>query len=445
MEDAVKVATEQAGAVAVGFSGPCVPDLFLEGISRGRILRKRIPVSDLRVGVFVDELCASWVDHPFWRGSFVVTDEEQLSRLRDSAVREVWIDTDKGLDPTLAAPAPAAADAARADPPPHPVPQAEPRAPAIDEFARAARIFEESRTVVVDLFSQARMGGIQDMDKAMSVVDVIADSIERHPMALLGLARLKTADDYTFLHSVSVSALMVSLARKLGTAEKDVRQAGMAGLLHDVGKAQVPLIVLNKPGPLDAGEWATMQTHAERGYAVLREAPDVTPEVLDAVLHHHEKLDGSGYPHGLAGEQISPLARMCALCDVYDAITSNRPYKSGWHPTMAVRKMREWVGSHFDPGLFNAFAKAVGIYPIGSLVRLKSQRLAVVVEHNPDQLLRPTVKAFFSLRLKMHVAPVVINLGDKHSSDSIVSYEDASTHGLTHIDDIWLPPEAKPL
>jgi putative nucleotidyltransferase with HDIG domain len=424
-------------------TGRGAPDRCFDRFRQGRSLRKRIPVTDVRVGVFVDELCASWVDHPFWRGSFLVADEEQLQRLRESAVREVWIDTDKGLDPAPAGPAPGPADT--------PVPAAQAAAAAgpaaattlAEEFARAARIFEESRTVVVDLFSQARMGSIQDTEKAKSVVDVIADSVERHPMAMLGLARLKSADDYTFLHSISVSALMVTLARKIGTAETDARQAGMAGLLHDVGKAQIPLAILNKPGALDEQEWAVMRTHAERGHAILKGTPDVAPEVLDAVLHHHEKLDGSGYPHGLKGQQISPLARMCALCDVYDAITSNRPYKSGWHPTMAVRRMREWVGSHFDAELFNAFVKAVGIYPIGSLVRLKSHRLAVVVEHNSAQLLQPTVKAFFSLRLKMHVEPVLIDLGARHASDAIVGYEDPEVHGLTRLDEIWLPPDAK--
>jgi putative nucleotidyltransferase with HDIG domain len=243
------------------------------------------------------------------------------------------------------------------------------------------------------------------------------------------------------MHSMAVSALMVSLARTLDFDEDKVRIAGMAGLLHDVGKAQVPLAILNKAGTLDDEEWKTMRSHPERGHAMLRETGGVTPAVLDAVLHHHEKIDGSGYPHKLPGAQITELARMTAICDVYDAVTSDRAYKPGWQPTVAVRKMTEWVG-HFDATMFKAFVRTVGIYPIGSLVRLKSQRLAVVIDHDPAHLLQPTVKAFFSLRSKMHVAPEVVRLDKANNGDRIVGFEDPAAHGITRLDDLWVPPKA---
>ena len=273
---------------------------------------------------------------------------------------------------------------------------------------------------------------------AHSVVEDIAESVYRHPQALIGLARLKSADDYTFMHSMAASALMVALAQALGQGSDEVREAGMAGLLHDMGKSVIPLSVLNKPDTLNDDEWQLMRSHPERGMEMLRDTPDVTEGVLDAVLHHHEKMDGTGYPHRLPGEQISRLARMTAICDVYDAVTSHRAYKPGWEPTVAVRKMAEWNG-HFDEALFQCFVRTVGIYPLGSLVRLKSQRLAVVVDHDPGHLLQPIVKVFFSLKSKMHIEPIVVNL-DKSQNDRIIACEDPNKYGFRHIPELWLPP-----
>ena len=402
---------------------------------------KRIPTESLRVGMYVQEFCGPWIDHPFWRERFVIADEADLQTIMDSPIREVVIDASKGLDVDPQAPV---RPDRPAPPPPAPkektaaAPAGAPRAlDPKDELERAARILAESRDVVASMFDEARLGGVRDVGTAMAAVDAIAGSVERHPMAMIGLARLKSADDYTFMHSVAVSALMVALARTLGLDANQVRVAGMAGLLHDVGKAQIPLDVLNKPGALDDGEWTLMRTHPERGYLILRETRGAAEPVLEAVLHHHERIDGTGYPHKLPAAQISQLARMTAVCDVYDAITSNRPYKAGWQPTTAIRKMKEWAGGHLDETLYQAFVKTVGIYPVGSLVRLQSQRLAVVVGHNAAHLLQPTVRVFFSLRSNMHIPPVDIDLGVKSAADRIVAIEDPATHGLSRVDEIW--------
>jgi len=310
------------------------------------------------------------------------------------------------------------------------------------ELERASRIFQESRRHLTSMFDEARLGSLGSTDRVDAVVDNIADSVARNPMAMIGLSRLKSADDYTFMHSMAVSAMMVALARTLGWDETRVRDAGMSGLLHDVGKAQIPIAILNKPGTLDDVEWKTMRSHSERGHAILCETRGVTPAALDAVMHHHEKIDGTGYPHRLTGEQISDLAKMAAVCDVYDAVTSERPYKCGWQPTAAIRKMTEWTG-HFDSTIFKAFIKTVGIYPIGSLVRLKSQRLAVVVDHDPAHLLQPTVKVFFSLRSMVHIEPILVKLDKAREGDTILGFEDPQAHGLTHFNDLWVPPGTK--
>jgi len=412
-------------------------------------LLKRIPSSDLRVGMFVEEFCGSWMDHPFWRARFAINEAADLEKILSSGVSEVWIDPSKGLDVAVdehpvidRAAAEAAVEAqlkaAEARPAPRPARSADMNS----ELERASKIFQESRRSVTSMFDEARLGGLRGTDQVESVVDNIADSVARNPMAMIGLSRLKSADDYTFMHSMAVSAMMVALARTLGWDETRVRDAGMAGLLHDVGKAQIPISILNKPGTLDDVEWKMMRSHSERGHAILSETRGVTPAALDAVMHHHEKIDGTGYPHRLTGDKISDLAKMAAVCDVYDAVTSERPYKCGWQPTAAIRKMTEWTG-HFDGTVFKAFVKTVGIYPVGSLVRLKSQRLAVVVDHDPVHLLQPTVKVFFSLRSMGHIEPVLVKLDKNREGDQILGFEDPEAHGFTHFNELWVPPGTK--
>jgi putative nucleotidyltransferase with HDIG domain len=258
----------------------------------------------------------------------------------------------------------------------------------------------------------------------------------RHPDALISLVRLKTSDEYTYMHSVAVCALMVALARQLNLPANLVHEAGIAGLMHDVGKAAMPVAILNKPGRLSEAEFETMRGHPEAGSHMLLSSTHFTPRVLDVCLHHHEKVDGSGYPHKLVGSQISLFARMGAVCDVYDAITSDRPYKSAWGPADAIHRMAEWQG-HFDEKIFQAFVKCVGIYPVGALVRLQSGVIGVVCEQHEKSLLTPKVMAFYSATQQRPIPHTVINLATRVGEDRIVSRECAQDWGFKNIDELW--------
>ncbi|APW44246.1 HD-GYP domain-containing protein [Rhodoferax saidenbachensis] len=406
---------------------------------------KKISVQQLTVGMHLKEFCGSWMDHPFWRSGFVITDPKDLATILASSIREVWIDTDKGLD--LAKDQVAVSEAESAEQAEAELNKADQEIRSIDpvstaqELRQAAKIFQHSREAVLSMFEEARMGKAVDTGHAKALVEEISDSVSRNPGALISLARLKNADDYTYMHSVAVCAMMVALARQLKLDEEQVRLAGVAGLMHDLGKAAMPMEVLNKPGKLTDAEFAVIRTHPERGHKMLQTDPSVDPLVLDVCLHHHEKMDGSGYPKGLQGHEISQFAKMGAVCDVYDAITSNRPYKSGWDPAESLRKMAEWTG-HFDPKVFQAFVKSLGIYPIGSLVRLSSGRLGVVVDQTGKSLTTPVVRVFFSTKANMRILPELVDLSKSQGSEKIAAREDPAKWNFPDLSELLLAPVA---
>jgi HD-GYP domain-containing protein (c-di-GMP phosphodiesterase class II) len=403
---------------------------------------KRISVHHLRLGMHLHELCGSWMDHPFWRSKFVLQDPADLVRIRDSGIGEVWINTAKGLDVeggvsqeqvaseverelVVALQAPQAAPAEAEPPSPEPAGQS------------ASAICNQARDKVHSLFTEARMGKAIDVEGCAPLVEAIIGSVESDPGALLSLVRLKSKDEYTYLHSVAVCTLMVALARTLKLPDAEVRKLGLAGMLHDMGKARIPLPVLNKPGRLTDAEFALMRRHPQWGHDLLVEGQVDCAVTLDVCLHHHEKIDGSGYPSALAGKTISLPARMGAICDVYDAVTSARAYKQAWDPGEAIRQMAQWKG-HFDPVLFQAFVKTVGIYPVGTLIKLQSGRLAVVIEQGARSLLTPRVKVFFSTRSMLPITPELVDLGNPACQDKLLGVESPEAWKFKNLESLWI-------
>jgi HD-GYP domain-containing protein (c-di-GMP phosphodiesterase class II) len=401
---------------------------------------KKIPVSELRLGMHLHRFDAAWIDHPFWRTRFTLTDRADLTAIAASCVRECWIDVTQGDDvATLATGPTVAPKRTRGTTAPHVRSDVASRtalAPTDlgNELDRAAALCRRSKDAVTSMFNEARLGKAIDAEHCRPLVNDIAESVYRNPGALVSLARLKTADDYSYMHSVAVCALMVSLGRTLGLSEAQCKEAGLAGLLHDMGKALMPADILNKPGKLSDEEFAVMRSHPERGHAMLVEGGGASDAVLDVCLHHHEKFDGSGYPHRLAGDAIALFSRMGAVCDVYDAITSDRPYKAGWDPAESIARMASWQG-HFDATVFSAFVKSLGIYPTGSLVRLTSGRLAVVLEQNAQSLTTPVVKVFFSTQTNLPIEARRLDLAK--SNDRISGRESRTDWNFPQLEELW--------
>jgi len=387
---------------------------------------KKISSAQLKPGMFIHDLNCGWMDHPFLSTRFRLESERDLGKIHEAGIREVYVDTDLGLD---VGDAPTAGEVSQALD--HEMQQAveqrpEPRASTHEELARAHKIHSEANQIMRSIMSDVRLGRQVHVEQIEPMVDKMAGSILRNSGALISLNRIKNKDEYTFQHSVSVATLLMAFCRGLGLDEETIRQAGIGGMVHDVGKMQTPDGILNKPGKLTDDEFVVMRHHVVASREILEVTPNISQTALQVAAQHHERFDGSGYPNRLKGDEISRIGQMAAIIDVYDAITSDRVYHKGMPPTEALRKMFEWSKFHFNPELVHAFARVVGIYPVGALVRLESERLAVVVEQREANMLQPLVRVMFDARRNYYLKPEDVDLSrpmGKGGADRIVGHE----------------------
>lgn len=397
---------------------------------------KRITVDQLKPGMFVHDLNCDWMSHPFAFNRFSVKGDEQINKIIQAGVKELYIDPTRGLDVSNAPTAQEVKKELESDliRIVSEEPKKEIKLTLAQEMVNAKKIHKEAHTIVRNVMQDARLGKQVQIEKVEPLVEQMTESILRNQGALIALCGIKNKDDYTFLHSVSVCTLMVSFCRSLGLPDEQIRQGGIGGLLHDIGKMNTPLEILNKPGKYTDEEFAIMRRHPEEGHQILLQTPGVGEVPLTICIQHHERMDGTGYPNNLKADQIDMMGKISAVVDVYDAISSNRCYHKGMEPTDALRKMLEWSRFHFDPNLVQAFIRCLGIYPVGSMVMLESGRLAVVVEQNPSNMLMPTVKAFYDTRKLAYIEPVVrIDLA-KTGADRVVSHESSEKWAVDPMD-----------
>lgn len=395
---------------------------------------KKIPSANLQLGMFIHELDCDWLTHPFLRNQFKLVNDQQIQKIIETGIHHVYIDTDRGLD----VPDAPTEEEVRENLQKEMIELATAQEPAIvrvsreEEIQRARAIKGRAQQMVRNVMADARLGRAVEVELVDGMVENITESILRNSGAILGLLMIKNKDDYTFLHCVSVCALMVAFCRTLGIDQETTRQAGMGGLLHDTGKALVPDEVLNKPGKFTDEEYEIIKRHPGDGHAILLRSPEIGPIPLAITRHHHERMDGNGYPDKLPAGQIQQLVRMSSIVDVYDAITADRCYHRGIPATDALRKLHEWSDFHFDPKLVQAFIRCVGIYPVASLVRLESGRLAVVTEQHESNLLLPKLKVIFNTKTGHPVSPYDVDLSrpmGAGGADRIVSHEDPAKFG----------------
>jgi len=388
-------------------------------------MKKKIKVEQLRPGMYIDDFNCRWLDHPFFNNSVKVNNEKIIEKTIDNGIREVYIDTDKGLDVD---------DAPTEDEVKQEIQtevsrilkterESTNQVSVKEEIVRAKEIKKEAKQTVQKVMEDIRLGKQIKLDKVESAVEKMVDSIFRNKDALASLCRIKTVDEYTFIHSVSVCVLMISFARHLGLDSQTVKEVGIGGLLHDVGKTNIPIELLNKEGNLTEDEFIKLKEHAVQGIAIIYDCSDIYEASICVVAEHHERLDGTGYPNGLKGEEISKFGQMAGIVDIYDALTADRCYRKGIQPTEALKKLFEWSKFHYDSELVQQFIRCVGIYPVGTLVLLESGMLSVVLNHGEINLLQPTVRIVFDTKKMQYVTPYDIDLAQGGSEDMIKSYE----------------------
>lgn len=407
---------------------------------------KTVPLSDLELGMFVHKLEGRWYDHPFWKSRFLIEDEEKLGILKASRLRSVVIDTSKGKD--IAAPA-HRDDAAPGGPAPSSAlariravrkRSAEP-APAIgpvsmeQELNAAQAIAEKAKHSLNRTFIAARLGKAINVRSVEPVISDILASVRRNPQAFSGLMRCKLKNEVMFAHALSVSALMVSLARKMKLPPQETHLCGLAGLLLDIGVNYLPPSIDPPGGDFRNADPAVWEQHVLLGYRALKNDDELPQMVLDACHQHHERMDGKGYPQGLVGDEIAVVARMAAICDTFDFLLNETDTTAALDPAAAIAHMRSMEGA-FDEEILRLFIEAVGIYPVGSFVILHSEKLAMVIDEDRQDYARPVVQAFYSLAEGARVLPHRIELARCVGKDEIIGIADLS--GLDLPDDAQL-------
>jgi putative nucleotidyltransferase with HDIG domain len=397
-------------------------------------MAKKISVEQLKPGMYIADLGADWMDHPFLRNQFPVKDEAMVRRIADAGIRELYIDPAQGLD---VADAPTEHEVHRELEAEMQRVAAEPiqirRVGTREELGRARVVHGEANKIIHNIMNDVRLGKQVQVEAVEPVVEKMTESILRNSGALLSLCRVKSKDDYTFQHSVSVCALLVAFCRAANLDAETIRLAGIGGLLHDIGKVHVPIKLLNKPDRYTEDEFTRMKNHVVESKKILDATDGISEISVQVAYEHHERHDGSGYAQGLKGEQISRMGRMAAICDVYDAITSDRVYHKGLAPHEALRKIFEWSKFHFDPALVQQFMRATGIYPVGTMVMLESGRIGVVLEQSEVSLLRPLVRVFYDSKRMLYIPPAEVDLAKPEGhggADKILSHETPEKWGI---------------
>jgi len=269
-----------------------------------------------------------------------------------------------------------------------------------EELPIAKRLYADALVHVKGFVDDVRRGTDIDYRKATPLVTNFIDSVFRNEAAAVTLFKLRGFDEYTYTHSINVSILAVLLGKHLGLDKPTLLKVGLAGMYHDVGKARIPESILNKPGKLTAGEFQAMKTHPLEGYNIMKGQADLDPEILRAVVEHHERHDGSGYPRGLRGEDIGRFSRIIAVVDVYDALTSRRVYKDAMAPAKALGMMYQLRDRDFTPNAIENFIRCVGVFPVGSFVRLSGGEFGIVAATNPLRPTRPEIKVVLDARMR---------------------------------------------
>lgn len=376
-------------------------------------MKVKVDIDRLTEGMFVSELDCDWKETSFLLEGVLITGDEELAELK-RCCSYVYVDAERSHESVVP-------NLRRLSRQPPPAVQVAPKRDAENLAEKEEKHFKQAlqearpvhnrtKTYIDNLLEDVRLGNSLDTNTARDLVSEITESISTSPNAMVWLSHLKHRDEYTVTHCMNTCILSVTFGRFLGMSKDELQLMGLGALLHDIGKMRVPTEILNKPGRLTREEFDIIKTHPAKGHELLIGKGGIPEESLDIVLHHHERLSGKGYPHGLNYDQVNRMTKIVSIVDVYDAITSDRCYHNGVAPHEALKNMYAWIGMDFEQELVEQFIKCLGIYPIGSMVRLNLGHTGIVVSASEKSRLRPIVLLVINSKGERYVKPKLINL-----------------------------------
>lgn len=363
---------------------------------------KKISIDELEEGMFVDSIAEQHGNMKIMsRGR--IPSNAIIHKLKRQGIVSVLIDVGKQFAPTKAQ-----------IEPPEQVARTEIEAPESavsfeDEIAKAANIHKKGKGLQKRMLDSVGKGLPFDIAIPEEFTNGLVSSTVRNPNALLCMTKIREKDSYLLEHSLNVAILLTNFASHLGLSNAHTQELSLSGFLHNLGKIKIPEEILHKPGPLTEQEMVTMRDHVYYGTKVLVEM-GIPERIVRTIGEHHERLDGYGYPEGKRGEEISMFGRMIAIVDTYDAITADRCYKVGMPSQKALQILLQDSPLKYDQELVQKFIKCVGIYPVGSLVKLSSEKIAMVVKQHDTHPVKPLVKVFYSVRSNHYLPPVELDL-----------------------------------
>lgn len=393
---------------------------------------RKVKTADLRPGVFIHDFNCESIRDILFIDQTLVKSQEHIDIIISLGIEEIYIDTEKGID--VAESKSFVEMRQQTDRKIHKITrdsQTTPeQVPLNQELAEASIIRNEAVGLMQQSLDLAKEGKPPEVSATYYLVNKMNESIRRNKDALVLLTRLRRKDEYTLYHSISVSSLVLDMCNFNQMPTEKTLDLAIGALFHDIGKAKIPNAILNKQGRLTEKESQLMKKHSEYSAELLRDAKGLPLEAYDISLHHHERYDGTGYPHGLKKDQISYGAQLTSICDMFDAITSARCYRAGVGIVAGLRKVYEEGGHRFSKELTYDFIRCLGVYPVGSCVQMQDGLIGIVVG-STEKMLQPVVKVVFDSKRKEKVKPFKVDL--TKTGGTIESYEEPSKIGLTPV------------
>ncbi len=381
---------------------------------------RKISAVDLCEGMYVVDLGFSWMDNPYlYAQEGLVLSDRAAESVREQGFLEVFVDPGRSQ-------APIPDDDLNKVINGHvDLKSLEPKVTLEDEMRGASALYGEALGFARSALDRCAWQKPLDMDRVEPIVAGMMDSLSRNGAALITLSKLRSSSDHLFNHSVNVAVLAMYFGRFLGLHPITLKRIGQAGLFHDIGMSEVPEVVIKSRNKLSPDDLCVVRRHPLAGHEILKQKADVYPEVLEGALEHHERFNGNGYPHALAGDKISVVGRILALADSYDALTSDRPHRRAFAPHKALSVIYGMRGQDFDPSFVERFIQGVGVYPLGSAVELNTGQSGVVIRANPENPLRPMLSLLTDPRGKP-VPPRTVDLSGQNTLRIINCKESAA-------------------